>query len=284
MQAQGIALCTLGYKNPNKGNRTRSKNNHSIEYFRCQLKTQLIYQLLETEISCDKIYGMDQQTVLGESDSVVLKNRIYKELRRSIIMGHRISGSRLKGKDIARHYKTSITPVRDVLQMLSQEGLVTIKPRSGYYVTALTLKQLRDLLDLRHILEFAAIEKAALRITTEQLVELRNVHAGYTGEDDASCERYTEENQNFHYLIAAASGNMALAESVKNLHDRLARFMVAQRIGEKQIRMHSQIIEALEDHNLEKARQAMADEVNPSQEAILDTVMDNGADQWQLIV
>jgi DNA-binding GntR family transcriptional regulator len=167
--------------------------------------------------------------------------------------------------------------------MLSHDGLVTIKPRSGYYVTALTLKQLRDLLDLRRILEVAAIEKAVLRITPEQVEELRSVHAGYTGEDEASYERYTDENRRFHYLIAVASGNLALADSVKRIHDRLARYMVVQRIGERQIRMHNKIIEALEEHDLEKARAAILNEVNPSQDAILDTVMAEGADQWQVV-
>lgn len=226
---------------------------------------------------------MDQSKNPNEIDSAISKNRIYKELRRSIIVGYCKPESRLIVKDIARRYNTSVTPVRDALQMLSQEGLVAIKPRSGYYVTALTLKQLRDLLDMRRILELAAIEKAVLRITPEQLEELRKIHAGYTGEDDASYERYTEENRKFHYLIAVASGNMALADAVKKLHDRLARFMVVQRIGERQIRMHHRIIEALEEHDIEKARQAMADEVNPSQEAILDTVLDDGADKWQLV-
>ena len=242
-----------------------------------------MYQSLQTEISCDNICVMDGSTNPTEINTPVSKDRIYKELRRTIIMGHSKPGSRLNVKDIAKRYNTSVTPIRDALQMLSHEGLVTIKPRSGYYVTALTLKQLRDLLDMRRILETAAIEKAVLRITSEQLEELRNIHAGYTGEDDASYERYTEENRKFHYLIAVASGNMVLAEEVKKLHDRLARFMVVQRIGERQIRMHNRIIEVLEEHDIEKARQAIADEVNPSQEAILDTVMDDGADKWQLV-
>ena len=223
-----------------------------------------------------------KSTIPDENDSV--KNLIYKELRRSIIMGHRQPGSRLIVKDISKNYKTSITPVRDALQMLSQDGLVTIKPRSGYYVASLSLKELRDLLDLRRILELAAIEKAVLRITSEQIEALRNVHGGYTGEDDNSYERYTEENRKFHYLIAVASGNLALAEALGHLHDRLARFMVVQQIGERQIRMHNEIIKAMEEHDLEGARQAILNEVNPSQEAILDTVMEDGSDRWQEIV
>jgi GntR family transcriptional regulator, rspAB operon transcriptional repressor len=223
-----------------------------------------------------------KSTIPGEKDSI--KHLIYKDLRRSIIMGHRQPGSRLIVKDISQNYKTSITPVRDALQMLGQDGLVTIKPRSGYYVASLSLKELRDLLDLRRILELAATEKAVLRITSEQIEALRNVHAGYTGEDDASYERYTEENRKFHYLIAVASGNLALAEALGHLHDRLARFMVVQQIGERQIRMHNQIIKAMEEHDLEGARQAILNEVNPSQEAILDTVMEDESDRWQEIV
>ena len=112
------------------------------------------------------------------------QNAIYVELRRAIIMNHLKPGERLDVDAIAAQYNTSITPVRDALQLLRQDGLVTIKPRSGYFVTRTTLKQLRDLLDLRHILELAAVERAALNVTPEQLAEFRSIHAGYTGDDD----------------------------------------------------------------------------------------------------
>ena len=48
--------------------------------------------------------------------------------------------------------------------MLRHEGLVTIKPRSGYFVTRITLKNLRDMLELRKILELAVIARAVLRV------------------------------------------------------------------------------------------------------------------------
>jgi DNA-binding GntR family transcriptional regulator len=93
---------------------------------------------------------------------------IHKKIRRSIMMGHSESGTRLNVDAIAKEYNTSVTPVRDALQMLSHEGLVVIKPRSGYFVATITLKQLRDLLDVRRILELSAVERATLRITSEQ--------------------------------------------------------------------------------------------------------------------
>ena len=210
------------------------------------------------------------------------KSLIYKELRRSIGVGHRKPGERLDLEKLAQNYGTSITPVRDALQMLSQEGLVTIKPRSGYFVTHTTLKQLRDMLELREILEVASVERAATRITDEQLDQLEHVHAGYSGEDDASYDRYMDENRHFHCLIAEASGNHELAETLGRLHDRLIRFMVLCRVGETLERRHALVIEALRTHDVATARRVMLNEVNETRETILECVIQKEGAFWRL--
>lgn len=201
------------------------------------------------------------------------KHRIYKQLRREVIIGHRRPGERFNVEEEAERFQTSVTPVRDALQMLSQEDLVTIKPRSGYFVTQLTLKQLRDLLDLRKILEIAVIERAVHRLTDEQIETLSRVHAGYTGDDDAAYDRYTDENRRFHYLLAQATGNQELADILGHLHDRLARFMVMRRAGKSQEASHARILDALRRRDLIAARQAMVDEIEASAQAILDTII-----------
>jgi len=215
-------------------------------------------------------------------DEDTTKRRIYRELRRSIIMGHRRPGERVSIEELAYSYGTSITPVRDALQMLSQEGLITIRPRSGYFVTRLTLKQLRDLLELREILEVASVERAAERITDEQIDRLEHIHAGYTGDDDESYERYTDENRAFHTLIAEASGNRELAELLGHVHDRLARFMVIRHAGATMHLTHARIVEALRAHDPQAARQAMLDEITETRERILERVIREEGASWQL--
>ena len=210
------------------------------------------------------------------------KLRIYKELRRAIIMGHSRPGERLEVEEIAHRYQTSVTPVRDALQMLNQEGLVTIRPRSGYFTTNLTLKQLRDLLELRKILEAAAVERAAQRVTNEQLQQMRTVHAGYTGDDDESYERYTDENSRFHRLLAEASGNLKLADAVGHLMDRLARFMVLRHAGKSLQATHLRIVDALAAHDPAAARRALLEDIDSARDAILDEVIEGEADAWQL--
>ncbi len=210
------------------------------------------------------------------------QNAIYIELRRAIIMNRLKPGERLDVDAIASQYETSITPVRDALQMLRQDGLVTIKPRSGYFVTRTTLKQLRDLLELRHVLEVAAVERAALHVTPEQLAEFRSIHAGYTGDDDLSYDRYTEENRRFHYLLAQASGNNELTQLMGRLHDRLARFMVMRHGGKHQAETHRRIIDALESHNVEAAREAILDDIERSHDSIIDKVLREEEQTWHV--
>lgn len=217
-----------------------------------------------------------------ENDSGTTKLKIYTEIRRSIIMGHRKPGERLDIEEIARQYNTSITPVRDALQMLTQEGLVSIKPRSGYFVTRMTLKQLRDMMDLRKILELAAVERAAMRITPAQIQELRSVHAGYTGDDDVSYDRYTDENRKFHVTIAIASGNLELAEIIGRLHDRLARFMVLRHAGQSQEFTHARIVDALEKHDPQAAKRALLDDIEVSHDEIIDEIIEEKADSWHV--
>jgi GntR family transcriptional regulator, rspAB operon transcriptional repressor len=145
-----------------------------------------------------------------------------------------------------------------------------------------TLKQLRDLLELRHIIEVAAVERAALNVTPEQIAEFRSIHAGYTGDDDLSYDRYTEENRRFHYLLAQASGNNELTQLMGRLHDRLARFMVMRHGGRHQAETHQKIIEALEVHNVEAARDALIDDIERSHDSIIDKVLREEADSWHV--
>jgi len=209
-------------------------------------------------------------------------DRIYEEIRRSIIVGHWKSGERLGLETLADRYGTSVTPVREALQMLTQDGLVTNKPHAGFFVTEITLKELNDMLELRGILEVAAVERAAKRITQETLEELEQVHAGYTGDDEASTERYVMENRRLHVKIAEASGNQELASQLGRLHDRLARFFVFVRSGDKMEKRHRDLIDALRNRDVEAARQAIQQEVHETRQLTLEHVIQQDGAVWQV--
>lgn len=210
------------------------------------------------------------------------KHLIYRQIRTDIIMGRKKPGERLFIDSLKQEFGTSVTPVRDALQMLSQEDLVTIKPRSGYYITLVSLKELNDMLELREILELAAVERAAEKINDEQISALETVHAGYTDDDDESYSRYSEENRNFHYLVAKASGNDELARMIGHLHDRLARFVVIVRSGKYMTQIHDRLIEKLKAHDPGGAKTTLKKEIEQARTAIMDKIMQEEAGSWHL--
>jgi DNA-binding GntR family transcriptional regulator len=211
------------------------------------------------------------------------KITIANALRRSIIMGHRRPGTRLNVPHLAKSYGSSVTPVRDALQMLSYEGLVAAKPRSGYYVTYLTLKELLDLLEMREILEVAAIERAASQITDEQLEQLERFHAGYSGDDDADIERYIDENRRVHCFIAEVSGNHKLTEMIGGLHDQMARFLALGHVpGWTRDYKHEHLIEALRTHDPVIARQALLNELKETRQTTIERVIQEEGIHWRV--
>lgn len=208
--------------------------------------------------------------------------RIYTTLRREIITARHRPADRLAVDELAERFGTSVSPVRDALTKLGQEGLVTIKPRSGYFVTRMTFKELQDLLDLREILETAALERAVCVITADQLCHLETLHGRYTGDDPESYDRYTQENRRFHVSLAEASGNLELARQIGHLLDRLARFMVMTRTGKVMPDSHAQIITALRKGSPGAASKALLKELRTAAKKILAHVLAEESGRWQL--
>jgi len=210
------------------------------------------------------------------------KHVIYKRIRTDIITGRIKAGARLSIDNLKKEFGTSVTPVREALQILSHEDLVTIKPRSGYYVTLVSLKELTDMIEFREILELAAVERAARDINSDQIAILEKVHKGYTDDENETYLRYTEENQNFHYLVAKASGNLELAQQIKHLHDRLARFVVIIRSGRHMIDFHGRLIERLKAHDPVGAKKTLQKELDGAKTAIMEKIMQEEAASWHL--
>ena len=210
-----------------------------------------------------------------------IKSKIHSELRRSITKGYLNPGERLDIVKLARHYQTSITPLRDALSLLSQEGLVSIKPRSGYFVCQITVRQLIDLFEVREILETASIQRAVERITDEQIEQLTH---DYTGYDDDSYDLYIDENRRFHCLIAKASGNEELVQMMGRVHDQLARFMFLafRQTVKTQDKTHACIIEALRARDAEAVLNAIIGEIRATRDFVLARVMEEHGDSWQI--
>jgi DNA-binding GntR family transcriptional regulator len=153
-----------------------------------------------------------------------LASKTYRTIKRDIITCVLPPGERIVQSQLAEQYGFTATPVRDALQRLSQEGLVTVIPRVGYVVTEVTLSDVFEIFELRSTAETAAARLAALRASEESLTRIAD-HAlfTYTYGDRASYSEFLERNAEFHRSIAVASGNRRLADLITGLLDELTR-------------------------------------------------------------
>ncbi|MDB5585662.1 MAG: GntR family transcriptional regulator [Devosia sp.] len=194
-------------------------------------------------------------------------NAIYSQLMsRQIAPGGRISVDRL-----VRELGVSQTPIREALSRLEAQGLVVKAHLIGYSAAdQLDSARLHQLYELRLLLEPFAAGRAAMSMTEEThgaLIKLAaEMQAGEAAPQVEAYSRFAQLDSEFHDLIARASGNELVQETLTNLHTHvhLFRLFYHARVTADAIQEHQQIIEALTLRDPQAAETAMRHHIERS--------------------
>lgn len=159
------------------------------------------------------------------SDSLVA--RAYETLWKEIVEGERLPGERLVDADLVAELGISRTPIRHALYQLEQAGLVKTSPRRGFHVAIFSVDDVRDLYDLRIILETAAVRAAINRIPQADLdAALEEIERlQHMPEPERSPLFLASDMRLHHQLLADNSGNRHLAEAIAQQRARMSIFM-----------------------------------------------------------
>jgi DNA-binding GntR family transcriptional regulator len=150
--------------------------------------------------------------------------RVYDELKHRIIFGRYSPGVVLDEKEICHDLKISRTPYREALFRLELDGLVLIKPKVGVVVTHTDLPALKDVFELRTILEGIAAQLAFKRMHKNSLEALREVVEKTDAlPSDADIFLYLEMDARFHQIIHEAQGNIILKDMLDKLYNQCMR-------------------------------------------------------------
>ena len=140
-----------------------------------------------------------------------LREIVYEELKRQILVGEIAPGTRMMEVEMAEDMGVSRTPIREAIRKLEKEGLVTIEPRRGAYASEISVKDMVDVLEVRQDLEGMAAALAAEKVTEEEKQAFIKVNSEY---EEAIKSGNTEEiircDELFHQLIVSYSGNKTL--------------------------------------------------------------------------
>jgi len=196
---------------------------------------------------------------LGTLNYSRMSDLAYQELRDAILSGQLEPGARLNQDELARRLGVSRAPVRDALNRLEAEGLVTTLSRSGGVVVAEASEQeMVNIYELRAILDAASTRLACERMSDGDLARLQEVVEETERATDAKdLNAIAQGHAAFHELIYRASGNAELLRVAHNLWDRSRRFRMMALSSEENARrgiaQHRAILDALRARDAARA-------------------------------
>lgn len=204
-----------------------------------------------------------------------ISEKVYKTLKKQIINERLRPGERLIDNELASRFGVSRTPIREALTKLSNEGLIEILPRRGIYVKRLDKKDIKEIYQIRRVLEGLATREATPIIDEEQLKKLYSLFEkakrSLNSDDWKSCMEFDIE---LHSTILSNCQNDRLIGIVHNLNTLIHAFRVRlardRERATQALKEHEAILEAVKARDVERAEKAMMEHIERTKKRIFN--------------
>jgi DNA-binding GntR family transcriptional regulator len=173
----------------------------------------------------------------------LMRHQIFEQLRGDIMSCGLLPGEEVRESALAQKYGVSKSPIRDALQKLEWEGLVEIAPRQGHRVVPISISDARDILEMREILEAAAMRKIVTEVKDDALAALDS----FRTTDVTDLKSFVRYNREFHTHIGILSGNVRQSSAMRALMDNYERLCIVS-LSSRQ-REAEAMSSALAEHN-----------------------------------
>ncbi|SCF18469.1 transcriptional regulator, GntR family [Micromonospora haikouensis] len=206
----------------------------------------------------------------GELESPSLVDLAVSRLTREILSGRSDPGERLVEEQLTRRLGISRAPLREALRLLAQQGLVEHVPRRGVRVATLSDRDVRELYELRDVLERVAVHRA---VPVHREADLAGLRAALDQMREATRlgDRLAvaESHRAFHVALVALAGNRQLSAVYDSILMKLQLYMAINLRREAEVAQPSDGV-----HRHERLFAAVAGE---DPEAVLAVLSEHGA-------
>ena len=148
--------------------------------------------------------------------------RVAATLRDAILSGKYAPGERFRQDELADHLGASRVPVREALRTLEAEGLVTIVPNTGAWVSTLSVADCEEMYWMRERLEPLLLRLSAPNLTDDVIDHLTSLAHEMQATDDV--ERFLALDREFHLTSLQAADTTVLGDTVIRLWNRTQRY------------------------------------------------------------
>lgn len=213
-----------------------------------------------------------------------LNDRAYNELKNKIISRELAPGTRLVDSQLAEKYGISRTPVRDAIRKLVEEGLVVSSNRKGFFVFKPNAQDIVEVFEVRLILDRAVVTKIITEILPGNYSHyMDKIHRIAEHEEEGRKKgrtRFMQYDEEFHDSLIRFSNNSRLINIYGENQNQLKGFRFQTSINqerfEEAVAMHSELIAALKNMDLEAALRSVNQHVEISRKAALGDFAQNG--------
>lgn len=204
---------------------------------------------------------------LESAGQVTVASQLYQRLRADILLGELEPGSKLRLSSLAKHYEAGAIPLREALNRLSAEQLVSQHDRRGFYVCDISEEDVIDLTQVRCWLYDGALRASIAQGGSEWEDELvlsfyrLNEVSRYENNDPLRVNRaWMEPHKRFHTALIAACGSKRTISISENLFDQAERYRNLARLNDYKASVHEEhrsIMEAALRRDSESAVQEL---------------------------
>jgi DNA-binding GntR family transcriptional regulator len=211
-------------------------------------------------------------------DNTNLRDQTYDIIKNMIILREIEPGKKINEEHIAKEIQVSRTPIREALCRLENEGIVTIIPRRGAFVSDLTENNVREILLIREVLEGLVVRLAVENMDSKTLQKLRKAIEKVSSipQKDRDLINYTRSEVDFHSILLNASNNQMLKNMMEmvNAHLQIIRLrtVVIPERAQKTVTEHQQILKAIEKGDADSAEDLMRKHVRSVREVALRNI------------
>jgi DNA-binding GntR family transcriptional regulator len=188
-----------------------------------------------------------------------LREDVHALLRERIVKGDLLPGNRLQDVLLAAELGVSRTPVREALLRLESEGLVESDPNRGFFVAALSRKEVSEIYPIVWTLECLALDSCE-PLTPPQIQSLRQINAEMAAGTADSLHRQ-ELDLRWHQTLLSSCPNQRLKEFLAALKQIVRRYewvyMGDPARVRRSVRDHAEILEALVKKKRDLARRLL---------------------------
>lgn len=207
-----------------------------------------------------------------------LTGRAYEIVKAEIITCALAPGAQVAQRQLAERHGVGLTPMREALQRLAQEGFLQPIPRFGYIVSPIAVSDVHEIFELRSILESAAARLAATKGLEEQLARIAEAaRFTYVYRDRQSYSDFLAFNAGYHRSIALAAGNQRLADQISRVLDELTRvFHLGLDLKDSAEEMrdeHVALARALCERDPDRAQRIVESQIARSQQRVIEALV-----------